>query len=55
LYNALGEKVRTLVSGVEKQGDYSIQFDGSGLPEGTYFLRLASGGNVVSRRIILTH
>jgi len=55
LFNALGEKVRTIVSEVQKQGDYRIQLDATGLPEGSYFLRLASGGQVVSRQITLTH
>ncbi len=55
LYDALGVRVRTLVSEVEKQGEYHLQLDSHGLSEGTYFLRLASAGKVVSRRVILAH
>jgi len=55
LYNALGDKVRTLVSEIQKQGRYTLQLNTTGLAEGTYFLRLSSQGNVVSREVVLTH
>ncbi len=55
LYNELGQKVRTLVAEVQKQGDYQVSLDVSTLPAGTYFLRLASGGNVFSQELILAH
>jgi hypothetical protein len=55
LYNALGQKMRTLVTEVQKQGDYQVPLDVSTLPAGTYFLRLASAGQVASQELILTH
>lgn len=54
LYDELGRNVRTLVAEVQKQGTYNYTLDASGLPQGTYFLRLASGGAVCSRRIMLS-
>jgi hypothetical protein len=54
LYNPLGQKIKTLVADVQKQGTYQITLDASSIPAGTYFLRLESGGNVCSERVILT-
>jgi len=53
LYDALGRKVRALVAEVEQQGTYRLTLDARGLPDGTYFLRLASGGAVCSRRMLI--
>ncbi len=55
LYNALGQKVRTLVNEVQDQGNYEVAMETSDLPEGTYFLRLASGGTVCTQRVMLQH
>jgi hypothetical protein len=54
LYNALGEKVRTLVSQTQKQGTYQVAIDGSTLPAGNYFVRLQAEGTVLSQQISLT-
>ena len=53
LYDALGQKMKTLVVDVEKQGTYQLMMDGSELPGGSYFLRLESNGTICSQRIIL--
>ena len=42
VFNTLGEKVATLFNGNKKRGQYSIEFNGSNLPSGTYFVRLAA-------------
>jgi hypothetical protein len=55
LYDALGQKMQTLVTNVQKQGTYQMMMDGSSLRGGTYFLRLESGGQICSQRIILSH
>ena len=53
VYNTLGEHVMTVVSEVQKQGEYRLSVDVTNLPEGTYFLRLQSGGNICSQHMIL--
>jgi hypothetical protein len=40
VYNTLGEIVTTLVNEQKPAGDYTVQFDGSGLASGVYFYRL---------------
>ncbi|HET6401596.1 MAG TPA: T9SS type A sorting domain-containing protein [Candidatus Kapabacteria bacterium] len=53
LYDELGRNVRTLVMEVQKQGTYQSTLNTNDLPEGTYFLRLASNGAVCSQRIMI--
>ena len=53
LYDALGARVRTLVSDVQKQGEYTLDLVAKDLPQGTYFLRLESGGKVITRQVVL--
>ncbi len=40
LFNALGQKVKTLVSKFQNMGSYSMKLDASDLPSGIYFYRL---------------
>jgi hypothetical protein len=54
LYNVIGERMVTIVSEVQKQGEYQLPLNTSSLPAGTYFLRLESHGIVCSERIIVT-
>ncbi len=42
LYNALGEKVRELVNGVYSPGNYSVNFNGTGLSSGIYYYSLSA-------------
>ncbi len=58
VYNILGQKVQTLVSGLCPAGAHSLVWggcDSSGAPacSGTYFLRLEAEGQVLSRRLVL--
>ncbi len=43
VFNEAGEEVATLVEGFKSHGRYSVAFDASNLPSGTYFYRLQSG------------
>ncbi len=43
VYNALGQKVRTLVSERQKAGKYSVRFNAADLPSGFYIYRLNTG------------
>ncbi len=44
VYNLLGQKVATLVQGVQPAGEHRVAFDGRGLASGLYVYRLKSGG-----------
>ena len=53
VYNALGQKVATLVNAKQTPGHYSVTFDASGLASGVYFYRLKAGSFVESKKMIL--
>ncbi len=54
IYNSLGQKVESLVSGNIRAGSYKIKWDASGYAAGTYFSRLeTSMGQVISNKMIL--
>jgi hypothetical protein len=51
LYDLLGRRVRILESGPVPAGRSEIRADVSGLPSGTYFLRLKADGRVQTKRL----
>ncbi len=51
VYDVLGQEIKTIVNDFQKQGSYSVSFDGSSLGSGNYVARLETGGVVRSRRI----
>ena len=53
LYNALGQKVRTIVNGYRKAGRYTIRWDASGIKRGVYFIRFKSGRYETTRKIVV--
>ncbi len=53
VYNALGQKVRTLVNTNQNAGTYSVVFNASGLPSGIYFYRLTAGKFTQLRKMVL--
>jgi hypothetical protein len=44
VYDVLGNKVRTLVSGTQPAGNYNVTFDARDLSSGVYFCRLSADG-----------
>ena len=54
IYNALGQKVRTLVNKRQEAGIHSVTFNAEGLPSGIYFAHLKAGGKTAVRKMILT-
>lgn len=53
VYNALGEKVATLVEGNKSAGTHTVNFDASSLSSGVYFYVLESDRFRVSRKMML--
>lgn len=53
IYNALGQKVTTLVNAVQNAGVYSVHFDASKLTSGVYFYKLESGNFKMTRKMLL--
>ncbi len=53
IYNALGEKVMTLVNGIVDAGNYNVRFDASRLASGVYFYRLTAGNHVSVKKMML--
>ncbi len=54
VYNLLGQKIATLVSGQKPTGLYSVEWDASDLPSGVYIYKLATDhGLVQSRKLLL--
>ncbi len=53
IYNILGEEIATLVNEKQAPGEYSVQFDASGLPSGVYFYTLRVGDFTATKKMIL--
>ena len=53
LFTMLGKHVRTLVDEEQQMGFHEVVLDGRGLPSGTYFYRLRTGGLVSTKRCLL--
>ena len=53
-YDAAGRPVRTLAAGRRPAGRYTATWDARETATGIYFLKLASGGSSISRKIVLT-
>ncbi|MFZ0453252.1 MAG: T9SS type A sorting domain-containing protein [Ignavibacteriaceae bacterium] len=53
VFNILGQKVETLVSGVEAPGKHNITFDGSRYASGVYIYRLQAGSYSFTKKMVL--
>lgn len=53
VFDVMGRKVQTLVSGVQPAGRHSLKFDGSNLPGGTYLYRVTTNGKTSTNRMII--
>src|ERR1035437_5380448 len=53
VFNAIGNKVATIVNEYKPAGNYSIQFNGSNLASGIYLYRLESGNYSAAKKFIL--
>ncbi len=53
IYNTLGEELKVLVNGLQEANSYTINFNASELPSGTYIYRLETAGNIETKKMIL--
>ncbi|HTY58808.1 MAG TPA: glycosyl hydrolase family 18 protein, partial [Bacteroidota bacterium] len=53
VYNALGQEIATLVSGVEEAGIHEVRFDGGGHASGMYICRIRADGLAQSKAMML--
>lgn len=52
-YNILGQKVADIAKGFAPAGKYSLQWNAGDLPTGAYFIRLKSGDNIQTQKVLL--
>ncbi len=55
VYNALGQKVRTLVNRKQRSGKYSAVFNAGSLSSGVYYYEITTLGSTKIRKMILVH
>ncbi|MCX6640311.1 MAG: FG-GAP-like repeat-containing protein [bacterium] len=53
VYNILGSKVTTLVSGKQSAGDHTVSWNATGNASGVYLVRLATSGEEVTRKVVV--
>ncbi|MDR3627894.1 MAG: T9SS type A sorting domain-containing protein [Ignavibacteriaceae bacterium] len=53
IYDALGEKINTLVSEYQNKGIHEVTYNAVNLPSGIYFYRLVSGSFITTKKLIL--
>ncbi len=54
VYNALGQKIRTLVNSKQEAGPHTVTFNAAGLASGVYYYKLSAGNNTIqTRKMIL--
>jgi 2',3'-cyclic-nucleotide 2'-phosphodiesterase (5'-nucleotidase family) len=53
VYDILGNEIETLINEEIPAGTHKVEFDGTGLPSGTYFYRLESGNFSETRKMVL--
>jgi hypothetical protein len=54
VYNAIGQRVATLVNQAQTAGTHSVRWSAAGLPSGVYFYRLTARELVATRKMTLT-
>ena len=53
IFNALGQKVRTLVDAAQGTGSYTVSFDAAGLSSGIYYVQMTANGYRDVRKMML--
>lgn len=53
IFDLLGSISKTILDEYQGAGEYSVTFNGSGLPSGIYFYRLSSGNRIITKKMLL--
>ncbi|HEX8429092.1 S8/S53 family peptidase [Hymenobacter sp.] len=53
VYNTMGRKVQTLVSGAEAAGIHQVKFDAGNLARGTYLYKVKTGQAISTKRLVV--
>ena len=53
VYNLAGQKVATLVDGLQEAGTWAVPWDATGIASGVYFYRLSTDGATATRRMVI--
>ena len=53
IYNALGEKITTLIDETLEAGQYKLYWDAANYPSGTYIYQLTAGNTKISGKMVL--
>ena len=53
IYNVIGQRVATLIDGMQPAGTHMLSWDASMMPSGTYFVRMEAQTNIVTRKLLL--
>ena len=53
VYNSIGRKISTLLNEVKSKGTFTIEFNGSNLPSGIYYVRLQAGTFTDTKKMVL--
>ncbi len=53
VYDVTANEVKVLEEGIKDPGRHTLQFDGSGLPSGTYYIKMTSGNFTSVRKAVL--
>ena len=53
VYNGIGQKISTILNEVKTKGIFSVEFDGSDLPSGIYYIRITAGNFTDVKKMVL--
>jgi hypothetical protein len=52
VFDILGREIKSIINGHQKEGTYTVQFDGTGIGSGIYIYRLETGNYSESKKMI---
>jgi hypothetical protein len=53
VFNVTGQKVATLLNGVQAAGDHTVEFNATNLASGLYFYKLSASGFTATKKMVL--
>lgn len=53
IFDMLGREIISLVNEEKMPGEYSVNFDGSNYPSGTYYYRIQAGNFILTKKLVL--